>query len=268
MKKILLSIALLATTTGAALQPAAAQKNENRMSIRVAGYEVALEGKQQRRNTRNGWREWTYQGHIGTLEAGFNNFRTWGDSYWAYSPEENCFMELDRASSLHITVNAATFSAGFARNWIGISMALGLSYDQYALDTPVAFEKVGRKLYTYTPDAPLKSSKMRSLSLHVPLVLEINPARNFFISAGGYADVTLWSDAVWKWPRRERHDGKRRSPKDKLSSPYSNFLEFGLTARLGFDDVYLFGNYALSEHFQSGRGPRLNPYTLGIGFDF
>ncbi len=173
MKKILLSIALLAATTGAALQPAAAQKNENRMSIRVAGYEVALEGKQQRRNTRNGWREWTYQGHIGTLEAGFNNFRTWGDSYWAYSPEENCFMELDRASSLHITVNAATFSAGFARNWIGISMALGLSYDQYALDTPVAFEKVGRKLYTYTPDAPLKSSKMRSLSLHVPLVLEI-----------------------------------------------------------------------------------------------
>ncbi len=101
---------------------------------------------------------------------------------------------------------------------------------------------------------PLKKSKLRTLTFHVPLVLEWQPTRKFFIAAGGYADVLLWSDVKWK------------SPKEKLSSPYINFLNAGLTARIGFSEWYFFGNYALTELFKTGRGPVVSPYTVGIGF--
>ena len=267
MKKLLLSTitfaavagagAITGTGTGIGVQTASAQTGPNQMSIRVAGYEVQLKGEETRRDRTNSWRRNNYYGgRIGFLEVGFNDFRTWDDTYAAYLPEERDFMELDRARSIHATVNVATFSTGLARNWIGITMAIGMSYNLYTFDTPVAFEKIERRIYPWVPEHDLKRSKMQTVSLHVPLVLEINPTRNFFVSAGGYADVILYSEMRWK------------SPKEKLTSPYTDFLQMGLTARVGFRDAYIFANYAVGDLFRTGRGPRLNPYTFGLGFGF
>ncbi len=48
--------------------------------------------------------------------------------------------------------------------------------------------------------------------------------------------------------------------------PDTNFLQDGVTARIGFRYVYVFGNYALAEMFKGGRCPMLTPYTSGLGF--
>ena len=261
MKKLLLSIALLAAIIGTGLQNAAAQEGSGQMSIRVAGYEVLLNEKNDHRGhedkrSREQRRHWNYGGRLGLLEVGFNNFRTYDNSYFAYPAAENGFMELDIARSIDVTLNLSTFSTPLIRNFMGISMGLGVAYDQYTLDNPVPFEKNGGVLHPVMTDSHLKRSKLRSLALHVPLVLEITPARNFFLSAGGYADLVFWSSAKWK------------SPKEKFRNPYFNFLQAGLTARIGFRDLYIFGNYDITELFETGKGPRLNPYTFGLGFGF
>ncbi len=262
MRRLLLSSALLAATIGTGVQNTAAQEKSGQMSIRVAGYEVLLNGeddncRRERRRDSEHWRRRNYGGRLGVLEVGFNNFRTYDNSYLAYPAAAEGFMDLDIARSVDITLNLSTFSTSLVRgNWLGISMGLGVTYDQYTLDMPMTFSKHGGMLHPIEPEHYLKRSKLRTLALHVPLVLEINPTRNFFLSAGGYADVVLWSGAKWK------------SPKEKFRNPYFNFIQAGLTARIGFRDCYIFGNYDLTELFETGKGPRLTPYTFGLGFGF
>ncbi len=73
MKIMLLSVAALAAVIGAGVQNVAAQENPNqpnRTSIRVAGYEIVLDGGEQ-----GGWHGW--HGHHGyyTREGGVSTYR-------------------------------------------------------------------------------------------------------------------------------------------------------------------------------------------------
>lgn len=251
MKKTLLFFFALTVAVGAS-----AHNDPERMSIKVAGYEVQLDGRERKSDHRHSFKYRYHGSSIGVLEVGFNNFRTYDNTYALYSGSEAGFMDLDIARSVDVTLNLSTFSASLVRNALGVSMALGVAYDQYSLDDPMPLAKTGGVLRPVGGDNDLKRSKLRSLALHVPLVIEITPARNFFLSAGGYADLVFWSSAKWK------------SPKEKFRNPYFNFLQAGLTARIGFRDVYIFGNYDITELFETGKGPRVNPYTFGLGFGF
>ncbi len=270
VKKLLLPLAALAAAVAGGAQNAAAQQGENQMSIRVAGYEVLLEESRYmnsepamnqatvieggRSYSPPRWRPRRFSSRQGIFEVGFNDFRTFGNTYADYTPAEEGFMDLDIARSYHIAAHISTISQGLGSTRFGITMALGFAYDQYFLETPAAFEKSDMMIRPYQPDHKLQRSKMRTLTFHIPLLLEWQLSRRFFIAAGGYADALLWSDIKWK------------TPKEKLSSPYLNFLHGGLTARVGFGEWYFYGNYALTEMFKSGRGPVVSPYTVGIGF--
>jgi hypothetical protein len=257
----LLAIAPLAA--GAATERSNTDDDRNRMSIRVGGYEVQFDNEEDRQperqrhgDHRNDWRRRNYHGSIGTLEVGFNQMRTFDNSYLGYSNEDRGFMDLDIARSVNATLNVFTFSSALTPgNWLGVSMALGANYNQYTLLHPVAFER-GTMLRPVRPELPLKRSKLRTVSIHVPMVLEINPARNFFLAGGAYADLVVWSDIKWKYP------------KVKMASPGVEFLQVGLTARAGFRDFYVLANYSIGELFKKGSGPRLSPFTFGLGFGF
>ncbi len=238
-----------------------APADPNRMSIRVAGYEVTLNGKKEETDNELDWFRSQYNdgygGRIGLFEFGYSGFRSFGNSYAAYPDTEHGFMNLDRVGSFHVAINFSTLSTSLLRNRkLGVTMVIGVAYNGYTLDKPVALDKIDGMLRPLEPDDPLKWTKLRSWWGHFPLVLELNPTRDFFVSAGGYADFLLWSDAKWK------------SPKNKLADPYINPLQLGLTARIGFREWYFFGNYALTEFFQAGKGPRYKPWTFGFGFGF
>lgn len=264
-------------SSGSSVQVGAAEGQPGKMSIRVAGFEVLwgddnfadaeneegylhshkarrIDGVKTVDKNHNRWRPRIFNSRQGMFEIGFNDFRTFTNTYSGYPASENGFMDLDIARSFHITTHVSTISQTLSHsNTFGITMALGFSYDQYFLDTPTALEKNGLMLRPYDPGHKLQKSKLRTLTFHVPLVLEWQLSRKFFVAAGGYADMLLWSDVKWK------------SPKEKLSSPYINFVNAGLTARVGFEEWYFFGNYALSELFKQNRGPVVSPYTFGVG---
>jgi hypothetical protein len=42
-------------------------------------------------------------------------------------------------------------------------------------------------------------------------------------------------------------------------------LQYGLFAKVGYNNMYFYGNYALSEVFEAGKGPNTNTACLGIG---
>jgi hypothetical protein len=228
------------------------------MSITVGGWEVVLEpnGSMSGNRRLNRYIK-HYSGHIGTWEVGFNGFRTTGNTYAAYPAGEHGFMDLDNARSLHITANLFTFSTRFTRNnVVGMTMGVGVSFNDYAFDTKSAYVKVDGMLHPVAVDHQLKKAKLNTLSIHIPLALEVSPSRNFFFSVGGYADLLIGSHMKWKFP------------KEKLLGPSTNFLQAGVTARLGFRKVYVFGNYNCVEMFRSGRGPAVNAYSFGLGLGF
>ena len=276
MKRTILLAAILTAIATTTITSATAQRSDNQMSIRVAGYEVLLEESRgteddrlqsqpiqrtkatpiagQKAPARYRWSPPHFYSRQGIFEIGFNDFRTSAGTYVDYPAAENGFMDLNIARSYHIAGHVSTISQGLGSTRFGLTMALGFAYDQYFLETAVAFEKADRMLRPYQPDHRLQKSKMRTLTFHIPLLLEWQLSRRFFIAAGGYADALLWSDIKWK------------SPKEKLHTPYLNFLHAGLTARVGFGEWYFYGNYALTEMFKTGRGPVVSPYTVGVGF--
>jgi hypothetical protein len=261
MKKLILAglaLAMMPLTSQAQLAFKTVDENPNQLSVRVGGYELLLEQDVRRLDKRS--RKLfpiPYGGRIGTWEIGFNGFDTRGDSYSMYPAAEQGFMELDMAKSIHITLNMFTFSTSFTRNNVlGLTMGVGLTSDNYVFDTQARFAKIDRMIHPVAPETNLKKSKLSTFALHVPLALELNPSRNFFFSVGGYVDLMLKSRL------------KSKFPKEKVWSPYTDFLQAGVTVRAGFRNVYLFGNYTLTEVFKDDRGPALNPYTFGFGFGF
>lgn len=265
MKRVLLSTAALLSFLGASSRELPHVKAENpavtirpvdgepgKMSVRVGGYELTLEGDGTRPFHRK-----KYGGRIGTVELGFNGFRSTGASYRGYPAGEAGFMDLNMGKSFHLTVNVFTFSTSFLRdNLLGMTIGVGLTSNDYTFETPATYIKSDNMIRPVDPGYYLKKAKLHTLALHIPLALEVNPTRSFFVSVGGHIDLMLRSHLKWK------------SPKEKLRSPYTNFLQAGVTARIGFRHAYLMGSYNFVEMFKGGRGPALTPYMFGIGFGF
>jgi hypothetical protein len=232
--------------------------NSNQMSIRVAGYDILLEKDsidtdlkfKKRASPR-------YAGRIGFLEVGFNNFKTSGDAYSIYPENEKGFMDLKVERSVHLAFNLTTFSASTRNNVLGVTMGLGITADNYVFETPSRYQKINNVIHPLVRETNLTKSKLTTIALHLPVALEINLSKHLFISMGAYADLGLVSYF------------KSKRPIEKIYSPGTNFLQAGVTARIGYYDVfYLFANYGLLELFKEGRGPAVTPYNFGLGFFF
>jgi hypothetical protein len=255
---ILATLAIMPLSSQAQLTFRSVNENSNQMSVRVGGYELLLEQGVRSFNKHNRTKSRRpYGGRIGTWEIGFNGFGTSGNSYSLYPEQEKGFMDLNMAKSLNITLNLFTFSTSFTpRNVLGLTMGIGLASNNYVFDTPARYAKIDKIIRPIEPETDLKKAKLSTFAVHIPLALEINPSRNFFISFGGYADFIFKSRL------------KSKFPKEKLWNPYTNSLQAGVTARVGFRNIYLFANYGLLDMFKDGHAPVLNPYTFGFGFGF
>ncbi|MDR2895018.1 MAG: hypothetical protein LBU97_06110 [Alistipes sp.] len=297
MKNLLLSTLALITVWAAGAQNAPRQNDPNQMSIRIAGYEVLLNGQQGEQNEQPEYEEhekperesdifdddgllvvageefvarWEnrynnysncdnnrYRGHIGLVELGFGGLRATPSAYSAYPTAEAGFMDVNMSRSIHIALNLFTFSTRITRsNALGLSAGVGMAASNFRTLNTTAFHKEGGMIRPSATEQPLKKSKLSTFAIHLPVALEINPSSKFFFSVGGYADLTLGSHMKWK------------APKDKLKGAYTNFVQAGLTARVGLRDAYAFANYGLTDVFRRGHGPVVSPYTFGIGFGF
>jgi hypothetical protein len=269
MKKSTIIIAAVLVATTLMAGQASAQSDHSRISIRVASYEILFDNDDRNyrnnddddhghhRHHRRHHSHNNYRGRIGGYETGFGGFRTTSATYAGYPAAESGFMDLNMGKSIHIALNLFSFSAPFTRNNVfGISAAAGLSMSNFVFSTPMAYVKSDKLLRPVDAGHYLKKAKLNTFAIHFPVALEVNPVHDFFFSVGGYADLVVGSHMKWKFP------------KEKLHGLGTNFLQAGVTARMGFHNVYAFANYGLTEIFKTGYGPAVNPYTFGIGFGF
>lgn len=169
------------------------------------------------------------------------------------------FFNLNNWKSTQVTLNICTGSA--CNSHIGISAALGFRFNNYRLNDNLTLAK-SSGLIMPTPTEGMhthaaKKSKFTTAALHIPVELQFGNPRRFAFSIGGYLDMTINNHTKIKYT-----DGK----KEKTWGYPVNFLQAGAVARISFTNLSIFCAYQPTQLFKTGRGPKMQQWTIGLGF--
>lgn len=202
-----------------------------------------------------------FNGHWAGIEIGLNNYIN--DAGSLNLSKENEFLKLNPGKSWAFSFNFAEFNIPLYKNYIGITTGLGLTINNYRFENDITLFKNSDTLsYYYDTTRNISKNKLTSTYLMAPLLLEFQipvfkTRLNFAV--GGYAGVRVGGHTKQIF----EIDGIEAT--DKIhDSFYVNPWKYGLTARLGGEDIQLFINYDMSTMFEENKGPKLYPITVGI----
>lgn len=167
------------------------------------------------------------------------------------------FFELNNWKSQQVTINPFNMSITNAGRNVGLSMALGLRFNNYRFMDPVTMEKVGGVVTPVPILKDIKKSKFTTAALHIPAEFTIGKPSRFAVSVGGFADIVCRSHTKIKYVGGN---------KDKVWNFPVNFIQYGFSARVSCKYVSLYCNWYPQGLFKSGKGPKMEVWSIGIGF--
>mgnify|MGYP001609830060 CR=1 FL=1 len=200
-----------------------------------------------------------FKGHWEGVEFGFNGFDK--PDYSAYNELE--FMSLNQGKSAEFNLNFYELNIGLAKSYVGLVSGMGLSFNSYRFENPYTLQNGANRTEPSLLDSEgLSKTKLAVSYLNVPLLLEFQIPVNqnegrLFINAGLVGGVKIGSHT------KVKQDDKKVKNR---SGFYLNSFKYAATARVGYKDVSLFATYSLTPLFQTGKGPELTPFTIGISF--
>jgi len=209
-----------------------------------------------------------FRGHWAGFEWGINNFL---DNDFTLSREnETVFMDLNTSRSWAINLNFAQYSLGFGTSHFGAVVGMGIEFNNYFFDRENTI--IEEDDYVVEVDlsdtTSIAKSKLSTTYIRVPLIFEVQfpnvaRARRMFISAGLITGLKLGSHT------KVVYKGENGKSKDKNNDDFNlSPFRYGLTARMGFGNVSIFGDYYFSPVFVENKGPHLHPFTIGMAFNF
>lgn len=200
-----------------------------------------------------------FNGHWEGIELGFNGFDK--PDYSMYNVDD--FMSLNQGKSMEFNLNFYELNIGLSKSYVGLVSGMGLSFNSYRFDDPYTIEKGTDRIEPVLLEYDdLSKTKLAISYLNVPLLLEFQIPVNqnegrLFINTGLIGGVKIGSHTKVK----------HGDTKDKDRSGFNiNSFKYAATARVGYKDVSLFATYSLTPLFESGKGPELTPFTIGISF--
>jgi hypothetical protein len=206
-----------------------------------------------------------FRGHWAGLEFGFNNYVHVASMTM---PQEIAYMSLDASKSNCFNLNFSQVNIGFSRH-SGIVTGLGLTFNNYRFENQnsIAEGEDGAISELIPIDVSVKKSKFSTLYLNVPVMLEVQiPAgysHRLNVAAGviGGLKLNAWTKVVLE-----------NGEKNRVNGDYNlNLLRGGVTARIGYENLMIFGSYYLTPWFQDLKGPNgynLEPFEIGLAFTF
>ncbi len=208
------------------------------------------------------YKKWTghapkFKGHWSTLELGINTFST--VDYKGYATKN--FMDLNLNKSLEVNINLFKYGIALQKNKnnIGLVTGLGFNFNDYRFANSFTIKNdMGYIVPVPITDAKLEKSKLSTGFLTVPLLLEIHFPRDskLWMSMGVIGGIKMGSHS------KVKIDGtKTKDHNDFDINPFRG----GSTVRLGYKSFYLYGTYNFTPFFRDGRGPVMDPFTIGIG---
>ncbi len=203
-----------------------------------------------------------FRGHWAGVEIGFNNYLTPDNSL--NLPGNIDYMSLHSGKSRYFNANVAQTSLGLTRR-IGFVTGLGVNWNNYRFDGNNNIIKLENgQIEKYDPELLLKRSKLSTLYLTLPFLLEIQlPAScsQLNIAAGPIGAVKLYS-----YSKMVFDNGDKVRSEDDFSL---NMLRYGATLRIGFGNFQIHGTSYFTPLFQTGKAPGgVDLYPFEVGFAF
>lgn len=209
-----------------------------------------------------------FKGHWAGMNLGVNAFST--ADYSLVLPLEAKFMSVDYTRSREFSINPFQLSIPFFNRYVGAVTGLGFTFDNYELEQNVLLDvDLNGNIVPLNSDITYQKNRFKTASITVPLMLEfqipVNKKDKRLFVAGG---VIGGFNASAKMKTVYNDDNSKTKYKDKSSDWPMNKFFYQATARVGYDDWYLYANYSLMPLFESNKGPEIYPVTAGVGFRF
>lgn len=224
------------------------------------GKNVSDQDKEEEKTKKSDLGRRHFRGHWSGLELGLNNYVTSTSSM--VLPSDINYMNLNSGKSINFNLNLPQISIGFTRH-VGLVTGLGINWNNYRFEGNNSIEKDSAGMIgPLTPNGILKKSKLATVYLTLPLLLEMQlPVENhhFNVAAGFIGALKLGSHT--KMVMEGAHDIK------SYDDFNLNLLRCGATARIGYGNIQVYGTYYLTPLFEKGMGPGgydLFPFEIGI----
>lgn len=209
----------------------------------------------------------------------------YGFAYFLTNGKFPSSSELFRVKPSSTYVGIMWNSTSYIHDLFYIDWGVGLNWLNYKFDNPATrLDPSGGQLnfFEATNISPIKSKlKITYLNFNVVPLIDFNRGRRqvrtitednihrvtfsrkrgFRIGLGGYLSYRLSQKAKYVYWR----NGSRKKDKEK-SGLFLNDFRYGARLQIGIHGFDMFVNYDLSELFEDGRGPELNPVSIGIIF--
>lgn len=207
-----------------------------------------------------------FQGHLGGIEFGFNGYLS---DFWSTSLKpEDYYLDLNTSKSNNWNLVLPCVNIGMKRH-LGFVTTLGLSFNDYHFDGNNSITKDANGIVgPLYPDSGIIYSKTKLATTYaiMPLLLEaqipVGNGNTINIGAGVIGAVKLGSHTKVVYYTDDKEKEKR---KDDFSL---NVLRWGVTARIGYEFFQIYSTCYLSPLFESGKGPELYPFEVGIALTF
>lgn len=208
-----------------------------------------------------------FRGHWAGFEMGINGLTE--EDYSSYATQLNGFVDLNLAKSIAVNLNFLQYDISLQkeRNTIGLVTGLGLEWNNYRFDNNMTLAKddFGKiEPVGFNPEWNIKKSKLTSIYLTVPLLLEFQipvkyNTRRVHLAAGVVGGLRLGTHSKIKYKF------KGNTHKDKDHDDFNlKTLRYGAQVRMGYRSLNFFATYGLTDSFEKNKGPEMVPYTVGI----
>ena len=243
---------------------------DGRMQLSLNGMNFDFGPKQQEKSSvvraQKSANQGVYFGILGIGSPSFNHFAAVelgvntlvNTDYSAYTPEEANAMLFSSHKAVSFNCNIATLNVALnKRRTLVTSMAFGVTCENYTFAGPYTMELRDGMMRPVELAENTKKSKLTATYIHIPVTLDWNINRHFFIAAGINLDILAGSHLKYKFP-------KHKIKGELMLNP----IQVGLTARVGYKRLYGFVNYAFVDMFKQEAGPKGKRLSAGVGFWF
>ncbi|MBQ8493677.1 MAG: outer membrane beta-barrel protein [Alistipes sp.] len=194
--------------------------------------------------------------HFAAIELGSNLFPA--ANYSMYSDEEASQLAFTQSKSVYLALNVLTMNVILTKSRsLAASMAIGFTCENFVFARDYTMERRDGMMHAVALDPNIKKSKLSTSSIHIPITLDWNIGKGWFLSAGVNIDILMSSNMVYKKPRTTIEGVATLRP-----------VQVGVTARAGWRRLYGFVNYSPMEMFKPGTGPKIYKMSAGAGFWF
>ncbi|MCK4664544.1 MAG: outer membrane beta-barrel protein [Bacteroidales bacterium] len=205
-----------------------------------------------------------FDGHHEGIEIGQNNFLN--SSFEMKLPQNAGYLELNTGKSWGVNINILEQNFSIIKNHLGIVTGLGLQINNYRFDKDITLVHDSTHISFYNEDdKQFTKNKLTCAYLSIPLMIEVqipgNSERNVHFAFGTVGGIKIGSHT------KQIYTDNNKEFKDKV---HKNFhlskFRYGIIAKIGIEDISLFGQYSFSTLFEKNEGPELYPFMLGISF--